>query len=335
MNTIDILPYTIDDNSAALALEDLCPQGKDIKLRFVRPSFHKRSEVYQKSRIVCAKFHGKLVGIAAGAEKILSFHGKTIRAVYGYDLRVHPDYRKYGTAKKLTDAVLEYFGNEIDCDYTYVGGQNQRALAHVSRGMGSCVKIPLTYHILPVHKPVKIKTDFEFNTISEVHSLYHEKNPAIEFITSLDPKQMIGYVNSITLNKKAGASVWSNEDILAEQVVSMPRRLKSFRLIQKALYPLIKLPKIPALGEIIKSWFLFDLFAIDDISLRQLLGTLNNFAFDNGKEFIYMLLQNNDPMADAIKRSGVRALSVPYVFIAKGRCHPDTKDSIYIDIRDL
>ena len=96
-----IVPYTLEDNEEALALEKTCPQGDALMLRFRRPTFHARSTVYEHSVILCAKEGERLVGIAAGALKQVMLHGRMVRALYGYDLRVHPDWRRYGTARKL------------------------------------------------------------------------------------------------------------------------------------------------------------------------------------------------------------------------------------------
>ena len=58
-----ITPYTLEDNEAALDLEEQCVQGESIVLTYRRPTFHARSQVYDKYRILCAKIDNRLVGI--------------------------------------------------------------------------------------------------------------------------------------------------------------------------------------------------------------------------------------------------------------------------------
>ncbi len=336
VNNISIAPYKSDDNEAAIALEKICPQGNIIKLRFVRSSFQRRSEVYDKSIIMCAKCDGRLVGVGAGAIKDVIYRGKAIHAFYGYDLRVHPDFRKFGLARKLSDAVMNFFSDRIDSYYTYVAGQNERARSFVKRGIGAQVMIPLTYVIIPVYKKQRQLEEYNNVSVNEIHNLYHANNPDVEFFTSLDPVRLIGYVGSVKLkDDNAGTSIWTNENILAEQVIGFPNRLKFMGLIQKMITPIVKLPRLPGIGEMVNSWLLFDFFSTDKKSLRRLLGIVNNLALEAGKDFIYILLQNNNRLLTMLQRSPVKMFTMPYIFMAKGKNLPDSDDHIYIDIRDL
>jgi GNAT superfamily N-acetyltransferase len=336
MNNISIVPYTPEDNEAAIALEMSCPQGSRIKLRFVRTSFHRRSEVYDKSIIMCAKCDGRVVGIGAGAVKNVGYRGDTIRVFYGYDLRIHPDYRKFGLARKLSEDLIDYFPDRIDSYYTYVAGQNDRALKFVKRGMAAQVMISLTYVIIPIYKRYHPVDRYENVSMDEIHDLYQINNPEIEFLTSFNPGQLIAHVNSVKLTGDvAGTSIWTNENILAEQVVGLPNRLKIIGLLQRMLLPVVRLPRLPGINETLKSWILFDFFASDDRSLRSLLGIVNNLALDSGKDFLYILLQNDDPILAMIQRTKLRMFTIPYVFFAKGNKYPRENDLIYIDIRDL
>ena len=73
MHKIELAPYSFSDNEEALKLEHLCPQGGDLSLKFVRPTFSARSEVYENYRIVTAKVGGRLIGITAAAKKKSGF----------------------------------------------------------------------------------------------------------------------------------------------------------------------------------------------------------------------------------------------------------------------
>lgn len=334
-NDISIVPYRVEQNEEALFLEALCPQGEEIMVRFIRPTFHKRSEVYERAIIFSAVCEGKLIGIATGAEKELSLHGETIHAAYGFDLRVHPAFRKFGTAKRLTDAFKEYFGNKINCNYTYIAGQNKRALAHVRMGVGSRVAIPMTYFIFPVYKPMIQTMEFTDVSMDELHSLFLKNTPGIDFVPTMKREKMHGYISSITDGNQTGTSIWTNEEILAEQVLRLPTRLSMLRFAQQLFSPILRLPNIPKIGETIKSWFLFDLFAKDEHSLRQILAAVNEQALDKGKDFLYVLLYNNDPLTAMIKQTGIKYFTIPYIFMANGDHIPGIQDRLYVDIRDL
>jgi GNAT superfamily N-acetyltransferase len=337
MLDFNIHPYSVADNEGALALERQCVQGKSLALRFRRPTFHGRSEVYEDYRIFCAKNNGSLVGIIAGALKKVRLHGEPITAAYIYDLRVHPGWRGRGVAKKLTSVLLEEIGSRAECIYTLIHGQNEKALGLACRNFGAETVIPLSYAAIPVYKMLAADELSEYRSPVRVHEAFLEANPGIEFGAPFGDWKLNGHVLSLALNREKSAvcSVWSNEDVLAEEVVRIPR---SFRLMSAVSAPLrlfIKLPSIPKPGAVIRSWFLFDLYAENRKSLSDLLASVNNFALANGRTYLYLLLRKDDPQLEWIKRACRRTFTFPYYFLAKGRTIPNPGDPLYIDVRDL
>jgi len=335
LENLQIIEYNKNDNLAALELESLCPQGKSIQIKFNRPSFHLRSEVYDNYKIFCAKYGNRLIGILAGAEKFIKLNNKIIRAIYLYDLRVHPDYRKSGIAKLLTIAVLNEFGNNIDCVYTFVAGKNKRALDIVQRGFGADIVVPLTYTIFPVYRKFIVTKDYKRSGGIEARDIFSNKKKDVNFIPKFNENKMNGYLTNISIRDEASTSIWSNENILAEQIVKIPMKLRALSIIQKSLNPIIKLPEIPKKNEIIKSWFLFDLYSENDNKLKELLAVTNNLAFEQNYKYIYILLQNRDPLLASINKLGLKKFTLPYFLLAKGKYTPYQSDQIYIDVRDL
>jgi ribosomal protein S18 acetylase RimI-like enzyme len=336
MTDIKIVPYTEKDNEAGLALEDQCTQGKSLVLKFKRPTFHARSQVYDNYKILCAKSGSKLIGIIAGTRKTVQLHGEKIHAVYVYDLRVHPDFRRKGIGKQLLNALLEEIG-QLDCIYMLIAGGNEQALALATRNFEAKVIAPLTYLVIPVYKELEEKEEYRFKTASEVHELFMKKNPDLEFVPKFDKQKLHGLVSSITLNKseKSGCSIWTNENLLAEQVVRIPLLLKLIKMFAAPLRPIIKVPAIPQSKEIIQSWFLFDFYGKDRESVRNLLAVVNNLALVNDRTCLYILLQAGNPMIQFVKAADLRIFKFPYVFFAKGAKIPDEKDYLYVDVRDL
>jgi GNAT superfamily N-acetyltransferase len=329
--------YTLKDNQAALDLEERCIQGKSLSLKFRRPSFHARSEVYDFYKIYCAKERGRLIGIIAGALKKVSLHGEIIRAAYIYDLRVHPEYRSQGVGKKLTSFLLDNIGPKADCIYTLINGQNDRALGLACRNFSPKIIVPLVYIVMPVYKKLKEERPRESLGAREVHEMFLRQNIGLEFVPAFEEMKLIGHKGSLTLRAPsfAGCSVWTNENILAEQVVRIPFHFQIGRLLARPLSPFLNLPSIPKPGEVIRSWFLFDLFVQDNQSLQGLLAAANNFALDRGRTFLYILLQNDDPLLEWIRETGYKIYTFPYYFLAKGKKIPSPRDRLYIDVRDL
>lgn len=335
-NDIRIVPYTAADNESALSLEAQCVQGESLILKFRRPTFHARSEVYDKYRILYAKVKNKVVGIIAGAEKFVRLHGEMIRTIYIYDLRVHPDYRKQGTARRLNNALMEDLG-EADCVYSLIAGGNKSALIVAQRVFDAQVVRPLTYAIIPVFKNLNGEAPYRLSSVSEIHETYLKLHSETQFVPALQEKRLLGYISSITLLnvESCGFSLWTNENLLAEQVVDIPFHFRLMRALIAPLKPFVKMPHIPIPDEIIQSWFLFDFCAADKKTTHDLLTIANNIAFADNKTFLYILLESNDITLRFIKHSGFRVYTIPYFFLAKGRIVPAETDRIYIDIRDL
>jgi predicted N-acetyltransferase YhbS len=336
MSKVHFLPFTLDDDRAALALEELCIQGKSLSLRFQRPSFRIRSQLYECSKIFCAK-HGKnLIGIIAGALKPVKLRGQNIEVLYVYDLRVHPDFRRQGVGKKLCDVLIKELGKNASCLYTLIHGQNNRTYSLAYRYFEPDVAVPMTYAVLPVYKKFRVE-DYSCSTSSlQVHEQYLRSNPDKEFLPGFNPEKLTGYVGSFIQKKRnAGCSIWTNENILAEQVMRIPTYMEILRILSGPLRFFWKLPSIPKSGQILRSWFLFDLFAENPQSLRALLHAAANSALDQEKNFLYLLLQNSDPLLKWIRQSKLKNFTFPYLLLARGSICPSPEENIYIDIRDL
>lgn len=337
MSEIMISSYSREDDPAALVLEEKCVQGTSLQLKFRRPNFRARSELYENHRICCARREGELLGIIAGALKEVKLHGGDVRALYIYDLRVHPEHRKMGIGKRLTNFLIDDLGRNADCIYTLINGENEKALNLACQNFDPKVIIPLTYALVPIYKKRKEKSPWKFSDTVEIHGAYLRQKPGLEFLPAFNREKLAGYVTSLTLENqgRAGCSVWTNENILAEQVARIPSSLRILGIPSRFLNRWIKWPHIPAPNEIIQSWFLFDLFAEDPQSLAGLLAAVNNHALANGRTYLYILLRNNDPLLTMLRDSGLKHFSFPYLFLAKGRSFPRETDRIYIDIRDL
>lgn len=337
MHNLRIEPFTDNDNESALTLESQSRQGKSLVLKYRRPTFHARSKAYHNYKIFCAKQGNSLVGIIAWAEKYVQLHSKTVRTAYLYDLRVHPEYRNQGIAKKLVDTVRKDIGHAADCNYTWVTGQNNVTLNLAQNIFNMNFVMPFTYFVIPVYKKLKLIETYVTITASDAHENYVANNQGIEFIPEFDDNKLLGYVTSTgeAKTKNSGCSIWTNENLLAEQVVSIPYHYRIMKSLIAPFRLFAKLPYIPKPNDILRSWFLFDFFAKDENSLQSLLTAIKNIAFDHNRHYIYILLQNNDVLLNYIKRLKHHLYIFPYFFLASGHSLPAQTDKIYIDIRDL
>lgn len=332
---ITIVPYSSHDDTEALALENVCPQGGTVMLRFRRPSFHARSSVFERSTILCAKADGRVVGIAAGAIKQTRLHGRTVRALYGYDLRVHPDFRRYGTARKLSQAVIDEL-SPAECIYSYVAAQNTRALQFTRRNFRPQSVIDLTYLVLPVFR--KRIEDHRTQEVpaSIVREGYLKMNECSQLVPDDAQHLMHGHVSSLMVaSGAAGGSLWTNESLLPEEIVRLPLPLRLLRGLSVPLFPLHLFPQIPAPGTKLRSLFVYNIFAHDVAGLKSFLSAANNVALVTRRTWLFILLQACDPLIGLVREGGFRFLTVPYVFLAKGADTPLPGERLFIDIRDL
>lgn len=334
---ISIEPYTTADNDAALRLEGQCIQGSSLALRFHRPTFHARSEVYDSYQIWCAKDGNRVVGTLAAAIKSLRLHHDWITAAYLYDLRVHPNYRSQRIGSRLYETFLNEKAQDVQCEYILIGGGNQRALTVAYHKFQPQIVIPLTYLIIPVYRQFAVRGNYSSASASCIHEQYLSQNPKLEFVPHFQAGNYLGWVDSILSVDSAscGCSVWTNENLLAEEVVRLPIPMQALRIAAKILNPLIKLPVLPAAHQNILSWFLFDFFSENDHEHAELLREVNNRALRAGKQFLYILLQNTNPLLSRLRKSGSKIFTIPYLLLAKGENIPDKNDMIYLDVRDL
>ncbi len=337
MIKLDIVPYTVEDNEAALFLEEQCVQGGSLALKYRRPTFHARSEVYEKYRIICAKHDGKLVGISAWSEKNVRIHNSPVRAAYAYDLRVLPAYRTRGVALKIMKATLDDIFLQTDFIYTLIAGQNEVAFKLVRHMFGMRTVVPLTYIIMPVFKRLKSDKDHCTADAREVHERFLSGNSGLEMVPGFDVARLKGYVLSFVekQQRQAGCSLWTNENILAEQVVAVPKYLQVLRIAYAPMRLFMPLPVIPKRGDVLRSWFLFDLYAASKEYLYELLATVNNKALENDIQYLYILLQNRDGLRGLIPELGLRTFTLPYAFLCRPGGVLNESDNIYIDVRDI
>jgi len=332
---LKITPYSPGDNEQALAVEELCPQGGELSLRFRRHRFETRSSVYERSVIFCAKAEGVVVGVAAGALKQVRLHGKKVRALYGYDLRVHPEYRRHGTARKLTQAVIEEL-SPAGCVYSYIAGENVRALQFTKRNFGARSMIDLQYLVIPVYRRKSGGEKAEVVPASSVREACLGGKRDYELIPDVANELMHGHVASLMVKPDAaGGSIWSNESLLAEEIARLPMSLRVLRCLSVPLFPLHLCPEIPGIGMQVRSLFVYNLFAHAATDLRELLSAVNNLALAADRTFIFILLQGGDPLVGLVREAGFRFLTVPYFFLAKGEDVPFPTERLFIDVRDL
>lgn len=340
-NKFIIREYLPSDNQAALQLEERCPQGEKLKISFHRKSFHQRSKMYKDYLILAGYYDKKLVSLVAGAVKEILINKKKVKAGYFYDLRVDPDYRrlKLRIAQKMSNLIVSKISSKADLIYCMIAGRNLRALHLVKRYYNAQVIIPFKYIVNPVYKKRRVKRSLKESKFEEVHKNFLKYNSSLDFYCSPNLERMYGYVKSYSLESssgEAGCSIWSSKEVLGERIESIPKKYRTLQFLFKVFSPLIKTPYIPKKGEALDSWYLFDFYASDYKSAKELFLHINNIALQEGKNYIYLPLKETDDFYPALRKCCWKFSPViDYFILGSGNVLPQTNSNIYIDIRDL
>lgn len=336
--------YQVADSPEALALERECAQGRGLRLSFRRETFHRRAEGFAVHRLFTARAGGRLVGVVAVAVKPALLRGRATHAAFGFDLRVHPEWRGRGLGRRLFERAFGWGMERAEIAYTYAVSGNQAAMALAS-SLGT-EAAGYSYLVYPAHRRLAVQRPLVPATLAEVHAetLRLERTFDLYF-DPLAESRMGGHVASWRCGSgpsRAGCSAWSNQGILGEVVEALPLPIA---LLGKALRAVgaqgpghLPLPRIPRTGEELRSWYLFDLHSTDTEAARDLLRGVAAEAIDRGIEWLHVPLASGDERLRALRADVPRPFSpvVPYRMIvhAPGAAGPPIRRP-YLDVRDL
>ncbi len=340
-NEFTIKEYSPSDNQAALELEERCPQGEELKISFHRKLFHQRSEMYKEHVILTGFYNRKLVAVVAGAVKEILVDKKKVKAGHFYDLRVDPEFRKLKLriAQKMCREVVSRISPKTDLIYCLIAGRNMRALHLVKRDFNPQAIIPFKYVVNPVYKQRGVKSILKDSGYEEVHKNFLKYYPDLDFYCLPDFDRLFGYVRSYGIDSdrgEAGCSIWSSKDILGERVENVPKKFKRLRILLRIISLFMKTPQVPRKGETLDSWYVFDFYASNEESAKELFFHVNNEALKERKSYVYLPLQETHEFYLALNRCCWKFSPViDYFILARGKFLPKEKTQIYLDIRDL
>ncbi len=332
--------YTAADDAEALALERLCPQGDALQLSFRRARFDRRAENFARHALFTARSGGALVGVAAIAVKDVTLFGRPTRAEFGFDLRVHPLWRGRGLGRKLLETAVLRFIRDTTFAYTYSVADNRAARALVE-AYGTDVG-GYAYLVYPVFRRRPVAGSLSYASAQEVHAALLLHAPKYDLLSDpFDEGRCTEIAEAWLLRRGrelAGCSAWDNRDVLAEVIERVPSGVRVLGRLQR-LVPGLPLPRVPAPGEELHSWYLFDFFATGGAIARDLMRLVAAHAADHGVRWCYVPHVEGDDWVDAIRSDVPRAFA-PIVRYRLLMGHHDRSAAApirrpYVDIRDL
>jgi GNAT superfamily N-acetyltransferase len=338
---LSLAMYRPEDDAEALALERIAAQGQGYRLSFERPTFRRRAENFDRHWIVTARFGDRLVGIAAAAVKHVVLRGEALQAAFFFDHRVHPDFRGRHIGTRLA-RELYALTQDASMIYGYIVADNAEARrlavsrsTHSTSGYG--------YLVFPTFRRRPVRETASEVGLAEAHAALLRAVPPFDFYT--DPTQggsTRGHAASFIVRRGshvAGCSAWDNGEILAEVMTALPWKLRALRALFGLAPSALALPHVPAPGEKLRSWYLFDFFATDPELGRELLRHVNNAALERGIDYGYVIHLPSDPWLGALRKELPRAFApiVSYRMFARfrqGGPFPAIERP-YIDVRDV
>lgn len=331
-------------SDAALALEARSPQGQAIRLRFDRSYFHRRAENYNDWRLLTAWRDDTLVGLAGAALKPATFAGRPATAAYFFDVRVSAGERRTRLAKQLIDAFEDWLEGKIDLTYGYIVGDNAAAQGLAARIFGNVVTPAFRCLVYPVIGRPRRPAVFATAEGEEVHRRYLAA--AGPFDLYCDPRNLFGtepHVGSWVFKSAAGsscASVWNNAGIMSEVVDRLPVALSlAGAVLRLPLVRRLPVPRIPARGERIRSWYIFDFHADNEAAARGLVAGLGAEAAAAGIDFLYLIHHADQEWIEAVRADVPRLFApvIPYCVVggAGDKVTPVPIGRPYVDVRDV
>lgn len=342
---VRIREATPEDEPELRRLEAASPQGTGSRLALERATFFYRSDLYPRARVLLAEEGERAVGVLAFAPKEVLVGGEPATAVYVYDLRSDPAYRrsmKRGLWELWSAVEGEARAAGAAFLYGHVKGDNAHALRVFTKGGGE-VAGEFRIVTLPT-RPGRVQL-----------SPLEDPSPAVSALEeALGPRDLrpprlleayargaeLGYLRGVFRLERgrsfAQASVWDCSHIFQERVLTMPLEYRALGRVLNPLARLLPLPRVPVPGQALRFWHVFDVWVggrSGQQLLGRILGDLSHRARAHGVDLLALFRGGGDPLVrlppillkeTLVYRTLVRDLG------GRGPTPP-----LYLDIRDL
>ena len=316
MPGVPIRAATEADNFALRELERSCPQGTRLKLYSERDDYFLRSRLYGNDHTLVAedRQQGRLIGVMAAALKEVYLGGAVRPAVFFYDLRVHPDYRRSVLGRHMLGVwnAMERWAQDSGAHLIYglvkhdndpmIGMRDKRSgyrfvgsMEVVSRAVFRRRRVP--------EMPEEVRPD-DAELPRGVWQRYGRRDfyPAAfrhELLTpAMASTGLFSYFRLRRGGSWAALGLFRAARVQRTRVVRIPSGYKLLRPLFAALSPLLPLPRIPLEGGSLGYYCLFNPLAEGPQGLalwRELVAYANNLALEEGATLLTGAFDPGDP----------------------------------------
>lgn len=315
-----VRPATAEDNAKLIAIEQLTPQGEQIKLVSERKDYFVRANKFDDPIFLVAEDEeqGEILGIMGVGPVSVRLRGEAVRGGLIFDWRSNPLTQK-GLPRHMLRlwqaAQAEIERRELKFIFGYVKEDNERSIAVLQKYGAQAVETR-QFLTMPVHAKFcrernvvgKVEVVRTIDTDKEQAQLeshfgtldLFSESPQSASLRDLYLFGKFSYGNS-------SIKVWDTTADYSQRVLNIPALYKAARPIFKVGSKLFPLPHIPNIGEEVRFWELYDLILDTPSDLPYLLERVRLAAFENNVHYLIICMNSKERGFEQInKKAWVR-----------------------------
>ncbi len=350
---------TAADNPGLRELERACPQGERLRLYSERDDYFLRSRLYGNDHTLVAEDRekGRLIGILAAARKQVYLGGAVRPAVFFYDLRVHPDYRRSLLGRHMLGVWngMERWAQESGAHLIYglVKHDNQamRSMRDKRSGyrfLGSMEVVSrAVFRKKPMHQAPEEVSPQDTELARALWEAYGRRDfyPADFRHDLLTPAMASTGLFSFHRLRRDGSwaalGIFRAARVMRTRVVQIPAGYKLLEPVFAALSTLVPLPRIPREGGSISYHCLFNHLGGGPQGLalwRELVAYANNLALAEGVTLLTAAFEpgrRDDPFLAEFRRGALNRIEFLLGVRALAPGLPERINGYFPDVRDM
>ncbi|MGE5549459.1 MAG: N-acetyltransferase family protein [Bacteroidota bacterium] len=341
-----IRPAQPEDNPALCRMELMAPQGSAIRLTDRRFDFFTRARNFPGSELIVAADDktGQLIGVLGGVQVKLRVGGRERLGGFLFDFRSNPEYR-HGLGRTIYRLWREVEQRLLKAGTEFIYGlvKEDNPANSIYLRMG-CKKLGARlFWTLPVYRRQPVPDGLAVRKHIDAAADYRE---AVQWYQGYDLWPVIPdpsilqplldrYLHAELSYEGATLKIWDGTLDYERIVTAGPRIYEVIRPVADAIRPLIPVPRIPRVGQPLRTWYLYDLRLPNGVrSLRPLLAAANNLALEHGVDFLIVSASAGEPELAPAGRGALVRLKYDLV-IKEYEPVPEISDRFFLDIRTV
>ncbi len=336
-----------EDNAKLIAIEQLTPQGQQIKLVSERKDYLIRAKKFEEPILLVAEDEapGDILGIMGVGPVSVRLRGQAVRGGLIFDWRSNPLTQK-GLPRHMLRlwqaAQAEISRQDLKFIFGYVKEDNERSIAVLTK-FGAHVVETREFLTMPVHasfcraRDVVGKVDVAGTVDSEQEwALLQSHFGSLDFFptssqtASLQEQYMSGNFSC----GKSSIKVWDTNADYSQRVLNIPLLYKLARPAFRIGSKLFPLPHIPNIGEEVRVWQLYDLVLDQPGDLPYLLERIRLAALENNVHYLVICMNSKERGYEQINKKALVRLKYFLFFLPLTEL-PMPQEPTYFDVTHL